>query len=116
MPSKALPSQVQRSSKFLQHLVARARTVPSNQIAEGFKFCSLIGLHGRRCCNWGVVIGRDPCCKIKNCENFGRTGFWKIHENLHPWKFPALWYIINNWMNCTIPDELACNIELPIIG
>jgi len=31
--------------------VARARTVPSNQIAEGFEFCSLIGSHGWRCCN-----------------------------------------------------------------
>ena len=31
---------IQRFSKFLQHPVARARTVPSNQIAEGFKFCS----------------------------------------------------------------------------
>jgi len=30
-------------SKFLQHPVARARTMPSNQIAEGFEFCSLIG-------------------------------------------------------------------------
>ena len=26
------------------------RTVPSNQIGEGFKFCSLIGSHGWRCC------------------------------------------------------------------
>ena len=37
---------LQRFSKFLQHPVARARTVPSNQIAEGFEFCSLIGSHG----------------------------------------------------------------------
>jgi len=35
---------VQRFSKFLQHPVARVRTVPSNQIAEGFKFCSLYWL------------------------------------------------------------------------
>jgi len=35
----------------LQHPVARARTVPSNQIAEGFEFCSLIGSHGWRYCN-----------------------------------------------------------------
>jgi len=26
-------------------LVARVRTVPFNQIAEGFEFCSLIGSH-----------------------------------------------------------------------
>jgi len=31
-------SNTARFSKFLQHPVARARTVPSNQIAEGFKF------------------------------------------------------------------------------
>ena len=42
---------IQRFSKFLQHPVARARTVPSNQIAEGFEFCSLIDSHGWRCCN-----------------------------------------------------------------
>ena len=38
-------------SKFLQHPVARVRTVSSNQIAEGFEFCSLIGSHGCRCFN-----------------------------------------------------------------
>jgi len=27
------------------------RTVPTNQIAEGFEFCSLIGSHGSHCCN-----------------------------------------------------------------
>jgi len=37
--------KLQRFSKFLQHPVARARTVPFNQIA-GFEFCSLIGSHG----------------------------------------------------------------------
>jgi len=42
--------KIQRFSKFLQHPAARARTVPSNQIAEGFKFCSLIGSQGWRCC------------------------------------------------------------------
>ena len=46
-----LATCVQRFSKFLQHPVARARTVPSNQIAEGFKFCSLIGSRGWRCWN-----------------------------------------------------------------
>ena len=35
---------VQRFSTFLQHLVARAKTVPSNQIAEGFEFCWLTRL------------------------------------------------------------------------
>ena len=40
----------------------------------------------------GVVIGRDPCREIKNCENFVRTDFKKIHENLDPRKFPAIWY------------------------
>jgi len=44
------PVAIQRFSKFLQHPVTRARTVPSNQIAE-FKFCSLIGSHSWRCCN-----------------------------------------------------------------
>jgi len=38
--------KLQWFSKFLQHPVARARTVPFNQIAEGFEFCSLIGSHG----------------------------------------------------------------------
>ena len=42
---------VQCFSKFLQHLVARATTVPSNQIAEGFEFWSLIGSHSWHCCN-----------------------------------------------------------------
>jgi len=37
---------IQRFAKFLQCPVARARTVPSNQIAKRFKFCSLIGPHG----------------------------------------------------------------------
>jgi len=44
-------NMLQRFSKFLQHPVARARNVPSNQIAEGFEFCSLIGSHCWRCCN-----------------------------------------------------------------
>jgi len=35
---------VQHFSKFLQHPVARAKTVPSNQIAEGFEFCWLTKL------------------------------------------------------------------------
>jgi len=39
-------ASIQYFSKFLQHPVARARTMPSNQIAEGFEFCSLIGSHG----------------------------------------------------------------------
>jgi len=38
-------------SKFLQHSIARARTVSSNQIAEGYEFCSLIGSQGCRCFN-----------------------------------------------------------------
>ena len=38
-------------SKFLQHSVARAGTVPSNPITEGFEFCSLIGSHSWCCCN-----------------------------------------------------------------
>jgi len=42
---------IQRFSKFLQHPVARMRTVPSNQITEGFEFCSRIGSHSWRCCN-----------------------------------------------------------------
>ena len=36
---------------FLQHLVARGRTMSSNQIAEGFEFCYLIGLWSCCCCN-----------------------------------------------------------------
>ena len=50
-PAAGIKVNVQRFSKFLQHPVARARTMPSNQIAEGFEFCSLIGSHGWRCCN-----------------------------------------------------------------
>jgi len=32
-------------------LVARVRTTPSNQIAERFEFCRMIGSHGCCCCN-----------------------------------------------------------------
>ena len=46
---------IQCFSEFLQHPVPRARTMPSNQSAEGFEFCSLIGSQGWHCCDW--------CCK-----------------------------------------------------
>ena len=36
---------------FLQHPVARGRTMSSNQIVEGFEFCYLIGLWSCCCCN-----------------------------------------------------------------
>ena len=36
--------------KFLQHLVARSRTLPANQIPEGFEFYSLIGSQCFHCC------------------------------------------------------------------
>jgi len=42
---------VQHISKFLQHPLARARIVPSNQIADRFEICSLIGSHGWHHCN-----------------------------------------------------------------
>ena len=35
------------------------------------------------------------CREIKNCENFVRTDFRKIHENLDPRKFPAIRYVYN---------------------
>ena len=38
---------MQRSCNIQLH--ARARTVPSNPIIEGFEFCSLICSHGRCC-------------------------------------------------------------------
>ena len=44
-------STVQCFPQFGQHLVARMRTVPTNQITEGFEFCSLIGSHDWNCCN-----------------------------------------------------------------
>ena len=44
--------------KFLQHLLARAKTVPSNQIAEGFEFCGLTQLTSDRRCKmeWGWLV------------------------------------------------------------
>ena len=49
-------------SKFLQHPVARVRTVPSNQIAEGFEFCYLIGSSSWCCCNRKLEIAVTHAC------------------------------------------------------
>lgn len=62
IPSQLLELKTTTSStilyffKFLQHFIARVRTVPSNQNAEFkcriFEFCTLIGSHGQCSCNW----------------------------------------------------------------
>jgi len=49
---------------FLQHLVARGRTMSSNQIVEGFEFCYLIGLWSCCCCNRNLQEQKCKRCQV----------------------------------------------------
>jgi len=58
-----------RFSRFLQHLVARLRTMPANQIAERFEFCCPIGSHSFHCCTGScknLQHVMPPFCHYRN--------------------------------------------------